>query len=896
MLNFRYGDVDYAVVPLEEEILPSCLKKVLLQGEQPQLRDLEDLAELIRGRPFNAQLAINVLENSVKIPTSSGFPIRMWHVVPLLASVEGQIKPQLRGQQELKAEIKLHPMVSITHLKRVEVWSPIVNTGVDSTRTISINLPIESELQVNYDESPKNFKWTINVPSRQFRVVNLHTLPLTYTTELEWMQQRTPKVKRIENRNLVHRAQHVNQIYGKRNLGMPLKVVGELHMPHRFNYEDILSTVMSTENHVHVEFTPDQETPKTIVLEGQAGFFDSESDRTQHRQLKGFHEKSRFDREMDSSFDSDDDEERGFDKFLDDYEPSKTYKHRVQLQVKTEGGSQDKKASIELEGNCDNQHRFAKALLKVKRSAINSFDDHSSNEWELETQAQVVLPEVHGSVQQYRDSRSQQNNQNSGNNKPQRLVAQIKTQWGQKGKQQKIDLNINGEQARNQVWRQKIQENDRYNSAEGQQLRQQMLQKTAFLNKFDISAEYSNLEPETKSTLNTLTNYLKNWNFWNSRTEFRSGRDSDRDGQVTATIVIDPITHEHANITLKTPAEIVRIDSMPLPMKLKPFKLVKPGQFQQEVDSFSDLIKDYAVENRQECKINNGKVQSFDDVIFKAPLSKCYTVLAKDCSETPRYAVMMKKISNTEKALKVITRREKIEVEPKNGKLQVKINGEHETNEETLEQYGIDYSKNMVRISNRDITVRFDGEEASVKVSSSFKNTQCGLCGHYDDDQEDEFRMGNNELTSDIKSYHKSYSLVDDECRQDSDDTYQQEEYKQLKHRREYDQDEEYGQQKKQQKRRRNDNDEIDPIEKTEVMEYNHKICFSVKPIKTCPEDSYPGETKEQKVSFTCMDRSSAEARRLLREARRTDGPIDLPNTKSSFAETISVPQNCIVY
>jgi len=887
MLNYRYGDIDYALLPLEEEILPAPLKKVLIQGQRPSASDLEDLAELIRGRPFSAQLAMNVLENSIKIPTSSGFPIRMWHVIPVLASVEGQIKPELRNiKDEIRAEIKIHPMVAVTHLKRVEVWSPIVNSGVDSTRTASINLPITSELKIDYTQTPKTFKWNIEIPDRQFRLLNLHTLPLTYTSELEWMQQRTPVVKRIENRNLVHRSQHVEKVVGKRDFGMPLKISGEVHMPHRYNYEDIASTLLSTENHLHVEFVPDSDSPRQITIQGEASFFESETDRTQHRGLKGFHSKSRFDNEMDSDFENDEEDERRFDKFLDDYEPSKMYTHRVKVELKSDG-SKPKQAALELRASCDNQHRFAKAQLKVKRSPLHMLEE--SSQWDAQVDAQVVLPEVHSTVQQYKDQR---------NEKPQRLVAQINTEWGSDRKQ-KIDLKLNGEQARNQVWTQKIRDVERINTPEGQKLRQQMLQKTAFLNKYDIAAEYSGLAPETKSTLNSLATILKSWNFWNTKTEFKSGRDSQPDGQATATIVIDPITHEHANITLKTPVEIVRIDSMVLPMKTKPFKLVKPGQIQQSVDSFSDIIRDYAVENRQECKINNGKVRSFDDVIFKAPLSKCYTILAKDCSnsENPRFAVMMKKVGSNEKALKVITRREVIEVEPKNGKLQVKINGEREDNEETLEQYGIDYTKSMVRIANRDITVRFDvNGEASVKVSPSFKNTQCGLCGHYDDDSEDEFRMSNNELTSDIKSYHKSYSLVDDECRKDSEDTYNQEEYKQLKHRREYEQDEEYGQDKKQQKRRRNDNYETDPIEKTEVMEYNHKICFSIKPVKACPEDSYPQETKEQKVSFSCMDRSSPEARRLLREARRTNQPVSLPNTKSSFTETLSIPSTCVVY
>jgi hypothetical protein len=305
--------------------------------------------------------------------------------------------------------------------------------------------------------------------------------------------------------------------------------------------------------------------------------------------------------------------------------------------------------------------------------------------------------------------------------------------------------------------------------------------------------------------------------------------------------------------------------------------------------------------------VSDRKIRTFDDVIFKAPLTKCYAVLAKDCSgnsRNPRFAVLMKKIDNQDKALKVLTRDgDTIEVEPKSGKLVVKINGKHQENEDKLEEYGIDYSRNMVRIANRDVTVKFDGEEASVKIADTHKNTQCGLCGHYDDDSEDEFRMGNNELTSDLKAFHKSYSLQDNECSTDLEDSHREKEYKQLKGRRNNyessssESNEKDSEEKKQERRRRvNDNNEIDPIEKTETMEYNHKICFSVKPVKSCPENSYPGKTKEMKVGFACLDRSSSEARRLLREAQRTDKPIRLPSTKPSFVETITVPSACEAY
>jgi hypothetical protein len=367
-------------------------------------------------------------------------------------------------------------------------------------------------------------------------------------------------------------------------------------------------------------------------------------------------------------------------------------------------------------------------------------------------------------------------------------------------------------------------------------------------------------------------------------------------------MVIDPFTHEHVNVTMKTPTEIVRISSLALPMKVKPFKLVSNNGIKSaSLESFTDLISSYTSESRPECTVDSRKVRTFDDVSFKAPLTKCYSVLAKDCSrESPRFAVLMKKVNNDEennKKIKFITSDDVIEVEPESrNKLVVKINGQRkdcERNDDECREYGIKHEGDQVRINTKDCSVIFDGEKAQVKISPFYKNKQCGLCGHYDDDTEDEYRTSNNELTDDLKTFHKSYSLQDNECRSDLEETHGREEYKPISDSREYyERDEEY----EERRRRINDDFETEPIEKTEVMEYNHKICFSVKPVKSCPEDSYPSKTKEQKVSFTCMDRTSTEARRLLRQARRYNEIVELPSQKASFVQPLTVPTTCVVY
>lgn len=81
-------------------------------------------------------------------------------------------------------------------------------------------------------------------------------------------------------------------------------------------------------------------------------------------------------------------------------------------------------------------------------------------------------------------------------------------------------------------------------------------------------------------------------------------------------------------------------------------------------------------------------------------------------------------------------------------------------------------------------------------------------------------------------------------------------------------------------------------------MEYGHKICFSIKPVKVCPEGSYPQKTKDAKIGFACLDRTNSEARRLLRQARRSDEPLKniQDEHKISFVQTVTMPTTCVEY
>jgi len=231
------------------------------------------------------------------------------------------------------------------------------------------------------------------------------------------------------------------------------------------------------------------------------------------------------------------------------------------------------------------------------------------------------------------------------------------------------------------------------------------------------------------------------------------------------------------------------------------------------------------------------------------------------------------------------------------------------------------------------VQVKFNGAKAWIKISNAYKNNQCGLCGHYDDEAGDEWRLPNNERASSLDSFHRSYAVQEEgECStQEHQDFYAQnknnfavddssEEFRGQKNQQwgnsngqhrnqpyqsaysdesydDQDQDQEsqeesswWGQQQKSRRQQRkgqkfgngnnNGNGQSnsqeqqtqDPVKKTKVVEYSQMICFSTSPVKQCPEGTWPSE-QDQTNNNGNDDYSSGEQQQ---GGRQSSGP----NTK----------------
>lgn len=977
MATVRIGDVDIAIVDISRQNMPKCLK-ALANGQRPSLSDCLDSIQ--EKQHFRSVSAMNLYEKWAKIPTSMGVPLRIQQSMPILAAIEGQLQanPDRSEGIAIKAQMNLHPSLCVVHMQMMETWSPMVVTGVESTRALELNIPIVGEIHASFDSG---LKAILKTPAPRTRLLGFHSLPVTYTRDFDTRngELRKPKVKAIQVPQLEQLQRDIDTIYGKHATGMPMRIQGHFHRPaNPSDYKQLIQLAMCTENHVHVKYepTPD-DSPKEIVLRAEPAAF-SKTSRSAPA-LDNFYSKDR-------TFDANDSEEGEFEdrethdqrrsklnSFLNQFQ-SPMYKHSLKLSAETKGGRKQARASITTSASCDSKFKFCRMTVECERTPMFA---NEKSDWSARLESQILCPEPVSNVQQLQQSQDAKNR---------KLVIQGEAEWGSQHKQT-INFRIQGEKAHKAQWRQQIS-----SDYSGPQQKFQQKQ-AAFLNKYDLVAEYK-LGPQAQNIFKRSFEALKGYaGFWNTQEE---QKENGRDGQVRASFIIDPITQQHANITVKTPNHQVKIETMELPLKIRPFSLVRPAD--KASHTVSQLFSRYAVgAGRAECSVDGKRVETFDDVLYKAPIGQCYSVLAKDCSneEQPQFAVMMKTLSNgQDKKIKVVTPDQIIECKPakKSGsssqkQLECAINGQtiqqgdQEENTTPQGQPIVEYNNDEqtdVTINVEGVQVRFGcwgsqsckNQKAWIKLSSMYKEGQCGLCGHYDDEADNELRMANSENTRDVEQFHRSYTLrnsQDEDCANEDQDAFYKTNNKKFRgglvssndedemnvNGGDDDDEDEYnflpkgqrgGRQQQQQEQDQSDEDDWQagayhtdgssseedqwgrhnsrankrwmkkmggrrhqqqqqedsegPVPSTKVLEYSHKVCFSVSPVMQCPPGSYPTSGQDEikkKIQFACLSRADSEARQMQRQASK-GVIVDMSRHNPSFVENVTQPTRCEVY
>ncbi|VDK56203.1 unnamed protein product [Anisakis simplex] len=884
MAYLRWDNLDFAFLPIDAETLPEALQ-VLRDGKIDVSR-LERY--LVEGCQFNDHSVMMSSRMMRRVPTTIGLPLVITHRMPTIIGLEGNAKGELipqRSDRLIGAKIVVRALTKLTttHHLGMQIWSPILTSGVEMVQNVRLNLPIDAQIEVKY-EKKMQLKFKIKIPERRTQIAAVQSRSLTNIAQwpIDPKVFVEPRQRTIPHELRPARVQNIDRTFGQKWLDILVNVRGQ--------YKNCIAAQNSWE----VSIEKKRDAPREIVTEIEMELV--KENKMKRPELERFYSE-KVEREKFEIDDSEDVEEQDrsditsrnsrrnerkeeekrreeeerlrhqeFSRNLREYNPQRGYKVKMQMRVKAIGAADERKAELQLETGCDERMRYCMLVANARRVPI--FEDEK-REWTFRTQIQSLYPEPMRDFKEWSERKHRE------------LNAQIEMEWGCDRKQH-ITMKIQGEQDREQ--RELMNRIERDTKQMTAVERYERILRSTILNQYRIVADYE-ICPVLRSYLNQVVNMLISSRWWNSRV-IPTENDERR---MFAKITIDPLSHQYVTLRIERPRESVEIRDIRLPMPLEPLMLNihRPHTPIRSIRHF--VRKTVTPEERDaECQVSSRRINTFDDEQIKLPLTTCYSVLAKDCSsEEPRFAVLMKKIAkdSEEKQMKIIDEERVIELRRVHDEIEVRINGRVERDAEKLERVGINNRDDIVIVELEDVTVRFDGVSASIKMSPLFKNVQCGICGHYDDEARDEYRKADNELTNDLEQYHRSYLNRDDECEIDEEVISKKDNYRVIRD------DEERLDESSEEER------EVEkPVMRTHVIEYNHETCFSMKGVPECPRGTYARESQRvpMKVSFACISRSSPNASRLADRARTE--VIKMDKQKPSFVDTIMVPRRCLVF
>ncbi|GMR61934.1 hypothetical protein PMAYCL1PPCAC_32129 [Pristionchus mayeri] len=855
VVYMRVRDMDYVFLPLEEKILVDAFKMLLKTGAS----DLASIKKVLsRGYSVSGLIGSFVYEKTRVIPTTIGMPLDITWKMPTIVSVEGEVKASV---EERSLSVSLRPKLATNHIIHCEVRSPIVSQGVKLVHSINLLTPIEGELKMETHKG-STFSLNFRLPEEtdSVRVMRVHTRPVTFLRiENNKDKYAYPVEKTIHL--LKEPRQEIKRVYGEELLGLRVAVRGNIHRNLVEKIENGVTPVFVGENDLEVRMEKTETTPRQYTIRLAVDSIDKKEKMTEDIELNSFYpsEHSHFAVHDDGYVEKSRRSE--FTDYLHSLSSKAVYTHRLHLTLETRGSSVERRATGELRTMCDESLSYCKWTASVRLSPLLKGEDR---DWELVSTLETLLPSRMVSVKEMKEQKHRE------------VLAKLNTKWGSDEKKT-VTLRVQMDQSPEHIkYVERLVEKKQIDSIE----------KATRLNQLKISADYR-LNEESLVHLSRLSTLIKGLYPISCEIETRDETErSPKEGRMLAKLTVEPQTWRNANFSVETPRERLRLSSVRLPFRPTWFSLEKKGQMHRALSPV--------------CEVSDARMKTFDEIIYRAPLTTCYSVLAKDCSEEPKFAVLLKKISKNgeEKKMKMITHENTIEIEVNKYEMEVSVDGKI-VKEKKLEEYGLEKRGDVVIFENEDIFVKFDGYKAEIKMSELYKAKQCGLCGHFDGEKKGEFRMADDEETDDLEEFHRSFLLKNDECEMEELKIKNKKNYKKFEEEDESEESNEFvyeeeKKEKKEKKEYKEDDETVELIQKTRVIEYSHRLCFSKTPVSECPKNSVEDETKSVKVHFACLERSSSEARRLLRESRRE--VLDIQDLPNSFVETLVVPRTCTVY
>jgi very-short-patch-repair endonuclease len=747
-----------------------------------QIQPREIMSLLNTGYQVNINKATILHESSFKIPTTIGFPLVYRHKLPAVLAVKGKIHLEMQSERpQLVLDIKPSFAVQSTH--SIEVWSPILNSGLKIRAQARAYLPIKAKAVV--DVRQMSFKLLVEPPKTPKEVLVLETRPLTFTrvwpkTIQVWKEDEEKTIVGQEH----NRVLSYERNYGRKYAGIDMHVRSRIHMTPQYRLKGTPFFPFAGPNKVVVELRPTELTPQEFEIkveptstgrysekmsvnmkdfwitksissaESSSSSSSSESNSQTVSESSESHEKRRWNKHRPES------KSKSYSSEEFDYNKDKWMRsHELKVEVLAKGGRHsDKKLASALFGlkYSEDSRRYGKFWARIEQTPIEQ-----SEKWVACLDVQTMYPKsllVAESMDR-------------------KVVAKAELKWGQSCSSDKyVTLKIQAQPSKKQWELNRLFEDSDCKYYTSKNLKSPVAcyeksLKYGRLNQYLFDLEYRNVPSSMRNTTDKLFRFLKYQYYW--QTEVNSVAQNEPN-KVYAKVTLDPESYQRINVTIKTPKQTAFLKSIPLPFKVRPLNY-RRSMISDIISAMTD--NKYSSNGLAVCKVNDRKVRTFDGTKYRVPISTCYSLLAKDCTEEQRFAVLMKKQSSTsqEKKVKILTPQHKIVMFQEGSRIKVQVNDQHYDLERAQPIH--EHGHTVVRIYEQEqvvkvelveagVQVYFDGYSANIKMSPIYMGRQCGLCGEYDSEStyENEYWTPAGHLSRNVRKFYQDFMVRDQEC------------------------------------------------------------------------------------------------------------------------------------
>ncbi|XP_053806366.1 vitellogenin-2-like [Vidua chalybeata] len=309
---------------------------------------------------------------------------------------------------------------------------------------------------------------------------------------------------------------------------------------------------------------------------------------------------------------------------------------------------------------------------------------------------------------------------------------------------------------------------------------------------------------------------------------------TDKNPSRQARVIVALTSPRTCDVVIKLPDITLYEKAMRLPLSLPVGPRIPASELQPPIWNVFAEAPSAVLENlKAQCSVSYNKITTFNEVRFNYTMpANCYHILAQDCSSDLKFLVMMKNAEEAVnlKAINIKLGNHEVDMRPANGQVKLLVDGAESPTNVSLTSAGASL---WIHSENQGLVLLapaygidklyFDGYTFRIQVALWMAGKMCGLCGKYDAECEQEYRMPNGYVAKDAVSFGHSWILEEKPCRGAC----------KLRH-------------------------SFVKLERTVQLAGVASRCYSTEPVLRCTKGCSPTKTAPVTVGFHCLPADSA--------------------------------------